>query len=130
LKKGDTYTCKFKLSPQVYEGFIDLFNDKNPLHTQEEFAMSKGFRSVVMHGNILNGFISYFVGEVLPQKNVMIYSQAIDFKKPVYLNDELTLHAHIEDIFSSVKTAELKFYFENQLKEKVAAGKIMIGIDL
>ena len=130
MKKGDTYTYKFTVSPAVYNGFINLFNDRNPLHTQEDFAKSKGFSSVVMHGNILNGFISYFIGECLPEKNVMIYSQTINFKKPTYINDDLILHAQIEDVFESVKSAEIKFYFENNAKEKIAIGKVLIGINL
>lgn len=130
MKKGDTYKHQFKVTEEVYKGFINVFADKNPMHTDEKFAKEKGFPSIVMHGNILNGFISYFIGECLPQKNVMIYSQSIDFKKPVFLNDELVLHAVIEDVFESVKSAEIKFYFENSTNVKVAKGTVLIGINL
>ncbi len=130
MKKGDTYKHQFKVTAEVYKGFINVFGDKNPMHTDEGFAKEKGFPSIVMHGNILNGFISYFIGECLPQKNVMIYSQSIDFKKPVFLNEELVLHAEIEDIFESVKSAEIKFYFENSANVKVAKGKVLIGTNL
>jgi 3-hydroxybutyryl-CoA dehydratase len=130
MRKGDKYTHQFIVSPDVYKGFIDVFKDKNPMHTNEQFAKEKGFKSVVMHGNILNGFLSYFIGECLPDKNVMIYSQSIDFKKPVFLNDSLILHAQIEDIHEAVKSAEIKFYFENSLGEKVAKGAMLIGVNL
>jgi 3-hydroxybutyryl-CoA dehydratase len=130
VKKGDTYKHQFRVTDEVYKGFINVFGDKNTMHTDEKFAQKKGFPSVIMHGNILNGFISYLIGECLPQKNVMIYSQSIDFKKPVFLNDELVLHAVIEDIFESVKSAEIKFYFENSANIKVAKGTVLIGINL
>jgi 3-hydroxybutyryl-CoA dehydratase len=130
MQKGDNYTHQFKITNEVYTGFIQVFGDKNPMHTDEQFAKEKGFKSIVMHGNILNGFISYFIGECLPEKNVMIYSQTIDFKKPVFLNDTLTLHAHIKDVYESVKSAEIKFYFENSESIKVAKGVILIGINL
>ena len=130
MKKGDKYIQQFQVTEDVYMGFLDVFKDKNPMHTDEQFAKSKGFKSVVMHGNILNGFISYFIGECLPEKNVMIYSQSIDFKKPVFLNDFLTFHANIEDVFESVKTAEIKFYFQNTEGVKVAKGNILIGVNL
>jgi len=100
------------------------------MHTDEKFAIEKGFKSIVMHGNILNGFISYFIGKCLPERNLMIYSQSIDFKKPVFLNDSLTFHASIEDIYESVKTAEMKFYFENSEGTKVARGTVLLGINL
>ena len=128
MNKGDVFTSSFFVSPVVYQGFIKLFNDKNPLHTNEEFAKGKGFREKVMHGNILNGFLSYFIGECLPTKDVMIQTQEIKFLKPVYVNDQVTLRAEIEEVYESVNTLEFKYFFENQDKVKVARGKIQIGL--
>lgn len=127
MRKDDRFFRRFEVNTSVYEGFIGLFNDRNLLHTDEDFAKSKGFAGRVMHGNILNGFLSFFVGECLPQKNVMIYSQKIDFKKPVYLGDTLELQAVVDDIYESVNTAEISFGFVNQAGVKVAKGKIQIG---
>ena len=109
-------------------GFISLFNDNNPLHTCEIFARERGFKTNVMHGNILNGFISHFIGECLPIKNVIIHSQEINYSKPVYLNDTLQLIVEIKEFFESVSTFELIFYFQNQNHIKVAKGKISIGL--
>ena len=81
-----------------------------------------------MHGNILNGFVSYFVGECLPIKDVIIQTQEIKFIKPVYLNDELLFEAEITDRFDSVNMVEIKFVFKKTENLKVASGKINIGI--
>lgn len=128
MNKGDVYTCFFKVSPDIYKGFIEIFKDKNPLHTDEKFAVERGFKEKVMHGNILNGFLSYFIGECLPLKDVLIQTQDIKYLKPVYLDDQLTLRVEIEDVYESVNTIDFKYYFENQDKIKVAKGKIQIGL--
>jgi 3-hydroxybutyryl-CoA dehydratase len=128
MNKGDVFTCSFKVSHDIYKGFIKTFNDRNPLHTDEKFAAGKGFKEKVMHGNILNGFLSFFIGECLPSKNVLIQTQEIKYLKPVYMNDQLTLCAEIEDVYESVNTIDFKYYFENQNKLKVAKGKIQIGL--
>jgi 3-hydroxybutyryl-CoA dehydratase len=128
MQQGDRYTHIFTVTDGVYEGFISTFSDRNPLHTDGAFAVSKGFKGRVMHGNILNGFLSYFVGECLPVKNVMILAQNIKFSLPVYLNEELELSADITGFFESVKTYELKFYFKNAAGKKVAKGEIQIGL--
>jgi 3-hydroxybutyryl-CoA dehydratase len=128
MNKGDLFTCTFKVSPDVYEGFISVFKDTNPLHTNEKFAVSKGFTSKVMHGNILNGFLSYFIGECLPVKDVLIQTQEIKYLKPVYVNDQITLHAEIDEVYESVNTIDFKYFFENRDKVKVAKGKIQIGL--
>lgn len=126
--KGQEFSYSFIVSEAVYAGFIEIFKDKNPLHTDSNFAQSKNFDSKVMHGNILNGFISYFVGECLPIKNVIIQTQEIKFSLPVYLNDKLDFYAKIEEIYESVNTIEFKFYFSNEKQKKIARGKIQIGI--
>jgi 3-hydroxybutyryl-CoA dehydratase len=128
LKKGDTFTFKFTTNRSVYEGFKAIFLDNNPLHTDADFAVKKGFKAAVMHGNILCGYLSYFIGEGLPDKNVIIHSQEIKYLLPVYLNDELTLHAKIEHVSEAVRVLEFTFNFENQQRQKIAKGKITIGL--
>ncbi len=128
MKKGDKFTHSFIVTEEIHEKFIGLFKDCNPLHTDTEFAVSKGFEGRVMHGNILNGFISFFVGECLPDKNVIIHSQQIKYSKPVYMNDKLKLVASIEQVHESVSAVEFKIYFENQNEKKIAKGRLQIGL--
>jgi 3-hydroxybutyryl-CoA dehydratase len=125
---GAAFKQAFTVSEELYEGFIALFKDRNPLHTDEQFATGKGFKGRVMHGNILNGFLSYFVGECLPTKNVIIHLQEIQFKLPVYLGNTLQFEAVIADVFESVNAVEFKFNFKNEEGKVVAKGKIQIGI--
>jgi 3-hydroxybutyryl-CoA dehydratase len=128
FKLEDTFDKPFIVSSEIYSGFIKLFKDENPLHTDEQFAKTKGFKGRVMHGNILHGFISYFIGECLPVKNVIIHSQEIEFKNAVYLNDELQFKAVITGIYESVNAVEFKYYFKNAASIIVAKGKIQIGL--
>jgi 3-hydroxybutyryl-CoA dehydratase len=128
MQKGDKFTVTFKVDDAVYSGFKALFKDLNPLHTDADFAKQKGFKDRVMHGNILGGFLSYFIGECLPTKDVVIHSQEIKYLNPIYLGDELFLTANVEDVFESVNVVEFKFIFENQDRQKVAKGRINIGL--
>ena len=128
MKKGDTFRQDFVVSESTYRGFKNIFKDTNLLHTDCSYAQRYGFRQEVMYGNILGGFLSYFVGNCLPIKNVVLHSQEIKFTKPVYLNDFLELITEIEGIFESVNAIEFKFSFRNRQKIEVARGKIQIGI--
>ena len=125
--RGDQLNIDFTVTPEVYNGFIEIFKDRNILHTDKEFAKGKNFSDVVMHGNILNGFVSYFIGECLPVKNVMILSQEIKFSKPVYLNDEIIMKTELTDIIDSVKVYQFKFTFHRKNDDlKLATGKVQI----
>ena len=128
LKLGDKFEEFFILSDKTYKGFIDIFKDKNPLHTNNQFAFDKGFKGIVMHGNILNGFLSYFIGECLPTKDVIIHTQEIQFKNAVYLNDTLKFKAEIIGVYESVNVIEFKYNFINKDRQIIAKGKIQIGL--
>lgn len=127
-KIGDIFEESFYISQELHKNFIALFNDRNPLHTNKQYAILKGFNGLVMHGNILNGFLSYFIGECLPTKDVIIHSQEIQYKNPVYLNDKLQFVAKVYGISESVNVVQFKYDFINNSSKTVAKGKIQIGL--
>lgn len=121
----------YQVTPEVYDSFQRCSQDMNPLHTDEAFAKAKGFSSCVMYGNILNAFISHFVGMCLPTPHVMIQSQDINFHKPVFLNDEITLEAGIDTVSEAVNIInyKLKFYKTTDTgRQLVAKGHVQIGL--
>lgn len=128
LKPGDVFTRDFTVTADVHRGFIALFGDRNPLHVDPAFARDKGFASEVMHGNILNGFLSFFVGECLPVKNVIIHSQEIQYRRPVYRDAALTLRAEVVEVHPAVRAVALRFAFANAAGETIAKGKLQLGI--
>lgn len=122
------YQHKFVVTQAVYDGFQQCSGDFNPLHTNQDFAKGKGFPQCVMYGNILNGFVSYFIGMLLPSQEVIIHSQDIMFKNPVFLNDELEFTAKVEDISEVVNTVIFKYAFRNAAGRLVARGHVQIGV--
>lgn len=121
----------YQVTQEVYDSFQRCSRDMNPLHTDETFAREKGFKGCVMYGNILNAFISHFVGMCLPTPHVMIQSQDISFHKPVFLNDQITLQASIDTVSEAVNIInyKLKFYKMDEAgKQLIAKGHVQIGL--
>ena len=122
----------YQVSPEVYHAFQLCSGDFNPLHTDVAFAQSKGFANCVMYGNILNAFISHFVGMLLPTSEVMIQSQDISFHKPVFLNDQISLEATVDTVSEAVGIIEYKLKFrrisDSVKPELVAKGHVQIGL--
>ncbi len=127
VKAGDRFVEHFEISPELHSGFIALFGDRHPLHTDLDYAKSLGFESVVVHGNILCGFLSYFVGECFPEPYVMILSQNVKFPHPVYLNDHLRLDVEVIDVHDSVNVVEIECKFSNASGKLVASARMNIG---
>ena len=127
VKKGTTFNHKFKVTKETSNLFINLSQDRNPLHVDDNFSISKGFKSKVTHGNIQNCFLSYFVGEIFPIKEVMILSQSIKYKNPVYENETLSFEAKVINYIESMKVFEFNFKFKNSISI-VSQGSLMIKI--
>ena len=128
FKEMPTIHHKFKVTNDVYNAFQICSGDMNPLHTDENFARKKGFPERVMYGNIINAFVSTLVGMCLPTQDVIIHSQDIMYKNPVFLNDELYAEIKVNEIFESVNALELKFLFRNSNNKIVSKGKVQIGL--
>lgn len=131
VEKSQAIEVTYHVTPDVYFGFQRISSDFNPLHTDEVFANSKGFPKKVMYGNILNAFVSHFVGMALPTRDVMIQTQDIQFRKPVYLGDEIQLKSSQEGVSEAVEIInyKLKFYRMGGLKsELVATGHVQVGM--
>jgi len=125
---NDCYKQQFAVTPEVYKHFQECSNDRNPLHTDEKFARAKGFPEKVMYGNILNAFVSYFIGECLPTKDVIIHSQEIAFKNPVFLNETLDFEARVSGVYEAVNAIEFKYKFIKPDGKIAAKGLIQIGV--
>jgi 3-hydroxybutyryl-CoA dehydratase len=125
---GNGVIYHYKVDNEVYVSFQNCSKDQNPLHTQLDFARAKGFDKCVMYGNILNCFVSHFVGMLLPTSDVIIHSQDIKFKRPVFMDDELLFTAKIDSIYEQINTIEFSFTFKNATNNAVAKGHVQIGL--
>lgn len=128
MEVGDKIAHDFEITKALHQGFIDLFDDRNPMHTDVDYAQSKGYKSAILHGNILNGFLSYYIGECLPIKNVVIISQKISYHNPFFVGDVIRLDSVVKDVIASVNVVDIKYTFKNESKALIAKGLIQIKI--
>jgi len=128
VQEGMTVAQEYLITKEIYSQFLAAFGDENQLHIDEDYAVSRGFAGKVMHGAILNGFISHFLGMVFPARNVIIQSVQIDFKNPNYQDDKLQLRMTVAQKSEAVRTVVLKFEFYNATQNYVTAkGKVQAG---
>lgn len=131
-EQSSCITHIYRITPDLYYSFQRCSNDYNPLHTDESYARAKGFRSQVMYGNILNAFVSHFIGMLLSSRDVMIQSQDISFHRPVYMGDELFFEAKVDSVSEAVQIICYKLRFCRRVAdgklEVVAKGHVQIGI--
>jgi acyl dehydratase len=113
----------------VYEGFLRAFDDRSPVHVDAEHARALGFAGRVMHGGILNGFVSHFVGMVFPGAHSLLLSTDLRFQRPNYLNDRLTLRARVAQKLDSHQIIVLHIGVMNETQGLLtASGKVNVKL--
>lgn len=119
----------YVITPDVYRLFLDAFQDHSPVHVDEEFAKARGFSGRVMHGSILNGFVSHFIGMYFPGRFSFLLSVDLRYSNPSYLGDAIRLDATVTQKMDSHNIIILDAMLANTTRNLLAArGRIQVMI--
>ena len=117
-----------KIDVSKMDKFLDISNDINPLHIDNNYAKEKGFSSRVVYGLLTSSFYSTLVGVYLPGKYGILQGVDIQFSKPVYIGDTLKISGKVIYINIAYKQIEIKAFITNQNNEKVSKATIKTGV--
>jgi acyl dehydratase len=119
----------YVITPQVYEHFLAAFQDHSPVHVDEAFAKSRGFSGKVMHGSLLNGFVSHFVGMHFPGRFSLLLSVDLRYSNPSYLGDPINLAVEVVQKMDAHNIIILDAKLSNTTRNCLAArGRIQVMV--
>lgn len=119
----------YTISESVYDAFVSVFNDRSPIHIDDAYACNAGFRGRVMHGGILNGFLSHFIGMHFPGSRALLLSTDVRYSKPSFLGDEIRIEAEVTQVVESHKILVMNVTFRNLTQcIPVARGRVQVGM--
>lgn len=127
LTEGLTATAEYQITPELYAAFLRLFPDRSPVHVDEEFARANGFQGIVMHGALLNGFLSHFVGMRLPGRRSLELTVDIRYLKPSYLGDRIRLTGTIRQKLESRRVVVMDVVYQN-LNQATVVGRARVQV--
>ncbi|KAI1299325.1 Hydroxyacyl-thioester dehydratase type 2, mitochondrial [Halotydeus destructor] len=84
------------------DDFGRLTGDLNPVHFDDAAARRAGFDGRLVHGALINGVISNILGTVLPGPGSILVKQVLNYKKPVYIGDEVLIKATVQSVNRSL----------------------------
>ncbi len=129
ITEGFQTSHEYVVTEDVYRCLVGPFGDVSPIHVDEAYAKERGFSGRVVHGAILNGFLSHLVGVHFPGKRSLIQSVNIQYKAPSYLGDALRLDATVAQKVESVRAIVLEVLFTNTTQGRVVAkAKVQVGV--
>ena len=102
--------------------FSEISTDNNPLHIDEEAAAKGFFKKRVAHGMLVASLISAVLGTQLPGQGTIYLGQNLQFKKPVFLGDEITAVVELIELLNDSHRAIFKTSCVNQDGVEVISG--------
>lgn len=118
---GDKHSYSYVITADTYKKFLEAYEDFSPVHIDEKYAKSRGFAGLVMHGAILNGFISHFIGMYFPGKFSLLLAVDLRFANPSYQGDTIQLESTVTQKLDSRNILVLDLVLHNSTQTNVAA---------
>lgn len=125
---GMEESFQVKITKDKQDAFTILSGDINPMHIDSEFAMQRGYKDCLVYGMCTASVYSALVGVYLPGEKCLFHECSIQWPKPVYIGDELTVYGKVAEIDERSRRITIKAYIRNQDGIKVSRAKLIVGI--
>jgi acyl dehydratase len=89
FKVGDKATLVKSFTEKEVRIFAEISGDDNPVHLDPEYAKETPFGQQIVHGILVASIFSGLVGAKLPGYGSIYLGQTLNFKAPVFLDEEL-----------------------------------------
>lgn len=121
---GQTADFSKTISECDVYNFAGICGDFNPVHINAIKAEDSRFGKRIVHGALINAFISTVLGMKLPGEGTVYLSQNSKFVHPVYIGDTITARVEIMEINDGKAIMETKVF--NQNGKLVVDGKAKV----
>lgn len=127
INLNDIVSFNKKFNKKDVLSFANLSGDYNPLHVDEKFGKESIFGKNIVHGMLITSLFSKIVGVHCPGEKSLYLSQSVEFRKPLFFDEEIEVRAEVIKKISSIKVIELKTEVFRK-KEKLITGIAKVKI--
>lgn len=126
LKIGQSASVSRSFSAEEVKVFADLSLDHNPIHIDKAFAERSMFGQRIVHGMLVSSLFSGLLGEKLPGPGTIYLSQKSSFKKPVFIDQEVTAEVEVVAIREDKPIITLKTTCFSTDREVLVSGEAVV----
>ena len=88
-------THEVLITDDAIRQFVALSGDKNPIHSDDDFAAKSLFGRRIAPGLMVASYISALIANELPGPGAIYLGQDLRFEAPVYLGDTITVTVRV-----------------------------------
>jgi len=122
LQIGQSAEYRKTVSEQDIVLFAILSGDANPVHLDAEYARGTIFGERIAHGMFTGSLVSAALAMTLPGPGSIYLGQSLKFRRPVKINDTITVRLEVTEKRDSKNIVVLDCKVTNQNQETVATG--------
>lgn len=122
---GQQALLKKAFSAREVEIFAELSLDRNPIHLDDAAAAATVLGRRVVHGMLVASLFSALLGQHLPGQGTIFLGANIQFKNPVFLDEEITAYVQITKIRPDKPIVTLRGWCENERGETLLEGELV-----
>lgn len=127
---GTQVSFALKATAEAVSTFGDVTGDKNPLHSDPEYAARTRFGQPIAHGVFSAGAISAAIGTRLAPNAAVIYlAQNMQFRAPVLLGDEITATCTVTKVDPDRSRVTLDTVVTKQDGTEVLRGEALVMVE-
>lgn len=119
IELGQTYTHDFKFSQDEVNRFAEVTGDKNPVHTNPDFAANTIFKKPIMHGMLGAALFSKVFGVLFPGEGTIYLKQTLNFLRPMYVDINYTAEFKVIEIIKDKNRAVVETIIKDKETGKV-----------
>jgi len=127
LKKNQKISKIWNVKKMDFQNFIRLSGDKNPIHSNFNYAVNKGYKNIIAPGFLLGSKVSGIIGTFLPGKRCLLLEEKLIFKLPIYPGDILRIEILVKDLNKSLSVVALRVNVTKK-RLKVSVGELLCKI--
>ena len=128
IQVDDVATIEQHIAADMVTRFADLSGDRSPIHVSQEAAITRGFQDQVVHGFLTGSFVSQVLGMLLPGELGLLHDISLQFKKPVYVGDTVTVIVKVVEKNDTFRLLTFAVTITNQNGQTVCKGKVTSGM--
>ena len=127
LKVDQKENFDVTISETMMNSFREISGDVNPLHFDKNFAKRNNYKDIVVFGLLISSFYSRLVGVYLPGKYALLNNIHVDFLKPAYVNERLSVEGTIVELDKRFKIINIKSRIVRYNKDLVSRANIRVS---
>ena len=92
---NDCVSMTIVITAESIARFVELSGDRNPIHSDDEYAKNSVFKRRIAPGMMVASYISAVIANDLPGPGSIYLQQDLRFEAPVFIGDTITASVRV-----------------------------------